>query len=64
MLKFRLPRNVDLENIEAKLENGVLKIAVPKLAEEEKKKAKVVSISEEVNGVAGGEDVKATKAVM
>ncbi|KAH0783200.1 hypothetical protein KY290_002798 [Solanum tuberosum] len=57
--QFKLPRNVDLENIKANLENGVLKITVPKLAEEEKKQSKVISIYEEVNG-AGGEDIKAT----
>ncbi|KAK6805230.1 hypothetical protein RDI58_003015 [Solanum bulbocastanum] len=57
--QFKLPRNVDLEHIKANLENGVLKITLPKLAEEEKKQSKVISISEEVNG-AGGEDIKAT----
>ncbi|KAG5625776.1 hypothetical protein H5410_010994 [Solanum commersonii] len=57
--QFKLPRNVDLEHIKANLENGVLKITVPKLAEEEKKQSKVISIYEEVNG-AGGEDIKAT----
>ncbi|XP_060169218.1 22.0 kDa class IV heat shock protein-like [Lycium barbarum] len=60
--QFRLPRNVDLEHIKANLENGVLKITVPKLAEE-KKQNKVISISEEEN-VVGGEDIKATKAAM
>ncbi|MCD7458195.1 hypothetical protein HAX54_037514 [Datura stramonium] len=62
--QFRLPRNVDLEHIKAKLENGVLKITVPKFAEEEKKQPKVISISEEGNAAAGGEDIKATKAAM
>lgn len=56
--QFRLPRNVDLEHIKANLENGVLKIIVPKLAEEEKKQPKVISISEE-RDVAGGKDIKA-----
>lgn len=54
--QFKLPRNVDLEHIKANLDNGVLKITVPKLAEEEKKQSKVISISEQVNGG----DIKAT----
>nr|AHI18142.1 22.7 kDa class IV small heat shock protein [Solanum tuberosum] len=58
--QFKLPRNVDMEHIKANLENGVLKITVPKLAEEEKKQSRVISISEQVNG-AGGEDIKAAR---
>ncbi|XP_060189051.1 22.0 kDa class IV heat shock protein-like [Lycium barbarum] len=61
--QFRLPGNADLEHIKAHLENGVLKITVPKLAEEKKKQTKVISIAEESNS-AGGEDIKATKAKM
>lgn len=62
--QFRLPKNADLEQIKAHLENGVLNITVPKLAEEEKKQPKVISISEQRNAAAGGEDIKATKAAM
>lgn len=61
--QFRLPGNADLEHIKAHLENGVLKITVPKLAEETKKQTKVINIAEEGNS-AGGEDIKATKAEM
>ncbi|CAK9177688.1 unnamed protein product [Ilex paraguariensis] len=57
--QFRLPRNADLENMKAHFENGVLRITVPKLAEEKKKTTKVISIADEGNG---GEDIKATKA--
>lgn len=32
---FTLPDNVDVENIEAKSENGVLEVVIPKLAEKE-----------------------------
>lgn len=34
-----LPDNVDKEKIDAKVENGVLSIDIPKLSEEEVKKA-------------------------
>ncbi|XP_015069201.1 22.0 kDa class IV heat shock protein-like [Solanum pennellii] len=61
--QFRLPGNADLEHIKANLENGVLKITVPKLAEEKKKQSKVISIAEERKAV-GGEDIKANKAEM
>ncbi|KAK4735379.1 hypothetical protein R3W88_009640 [Solanum pinnatisectum] len=61
--QFRLPGNADLEHIKANLENGVLKITVPKLAEEKKKQSKVISIAEE-RKAAGGEDIKANKAEM
>ncbi|KAL3342977.1 hypothetical protein AABB24_026834 [Solanum stoloniferum] len=61
--QFRLPGNADLEHIKANLENGVLKITVPKLAEEKKKQRKVISIAEERKAV-GGEDIKANKAEM
>ncbi|KAM3380972.1 22.0 kDa class IV heat shock protein [Capsicum galapagoense] len=61
--QFRLPGNADLENIKAHLENGVLKITVPKLAEEKKKQNKVISIAEESKS-AGGENIKTTKDEM
>lgn len=56
---FRLPGNADLEKIKANLENGVLRITVPKLAEEKKREAKVISIDGEGNS---GEDIKPKKA--
>ncbi|KAJ9687751.1 hypothetical protein PVL29_016284 [Vitis rotundifolia] len=59
--QFRLPANADLDRIKAHLENGVLRITIPKLAEERKKPAKVVNIAEETNN---GEDVMATKSEM
>lgn len=34
-----LPDNVNIENIDAKMENGVLTIAIPKKTEEEKRKS-------------------------
>ena len=59
--QFRLPANADLDKIQARLENGVLRITVPKLAEDRKKQAKVVNIAEETNN---GEDLRATKSEM
>ncbi|VFQ97823.1 unnamed protein product [Cuscuta campestris] len=58
--QFRLPGNADLEQIEARLEDGVLKITVPKVAEEKKKQAKVIDIAGD--SAASGGDIKATKA--
>ncbi|KAM7474491.1 hypothetical protein LguiB_021734 [Lonicera macranthoides] len=57
--QFRLPGNADLENIKAHLENGVLRISVPKLGEEKKKQTRVISIGGEGQG---GQDIKASKA--
>jgi len=37
--------SADLEHVKALLENGVLRITVPKLAEEKKSRPKVISIS-------------------
>ncbi|KAA0031333.1 22.0 kDa heat shock protein-like [Cucumis melo var. makuwa] len=60
--QFRMPGNADMEGIRAHLENGVLKVIVPKLPQEKKKEAKVVKIEE--GAKSGGEDLKATKAEM
>ncbi|KAA8536633.1 hypothetical protein F0562_029111 [Nyssa sinensis] len=38
--QFRLPGDADLDKIKARLENGVLRITVPKLAEKKKSQAK------------------------
>nr|ABP35941.1 small heat shock protein [Cyclamen persicum] len=56
--QFRMPGNADLERVKAHMENGVLVVTVPKLAEEKKTGPKVIGIEE------GGavEDVKATKS--
>lgn len=57
--QFRLPGNANMEGIKAHLENGVLKVTVPKLPEE-KKEAKVVKIEE--GSMSGGEDLKPSRA--
>ncbi|XAR69886.1 hypothetical protein NMG60_11001640 [Bertholletia excelsa] len=59
--QFRLPANADLDAVKAHLEDGVLKISVPKLAEDKKRQPKVISIAEDAGA---GEDIKATKAEM
>ncbi|RAL37899.1 hypothetical protein DM860_000593 [Cuscuta australis] len=58
--QFRLPGNADLDRIKARLEDGVLKIKVPKVAEEKKKQAKVIDIAGD--SAASGGYIKATKA--
>ncbi|KAK7316423.1 hypothetical protein VNO77_35446 [Canavalia gladiata] len=59
--QFRLPSNADLDRVKARLEDGVLRIEVPKLAEDKKRQPKVIDIAQH-NSAA--EDVKATKAQM
>lgn len=57
--QFRLPADADLEGVKVRLENGVLRIVVPKVAEERRKgAAKVISIEEAGSG--GDGSVKAT----
>lgn len=56
--QFRLPEHADLERVKAHLENGVLRIEVPKVAAEEKKR-KVIDIAEQRRD--GGEDIKPMK---
>lgn len=57
--QFRLPGNADLDRVKAHLEDGVLRITVPKFAEEKKRQPKVINIAGEGSS---GEDIKATKA--
>ncbi|ERM99779.1 hypothetical protein AMTR_s00099p00148050 [Amborella trichopoda] len=49
--QFRLPLSVDMDSIKAHLANGVLRITVPKLAEEKKRQPKVINIVEESKGM-------------
>ncbi|KAK6263527.1 hypothetical protein SCA6_018961 [Theobroma cacao] len=58
--QFRLPGNADLDHIKAHLEDGVLRIVVPKFAEEIKRQPKVIDIVGEEGS--SGQDVEATKA--
>ncbi|KAE8702877.1 22.0 kDa class IV heat shock protein [Hibiscus syriacus] len=42
--QFRLPSNADLDHVKAHLEDGVLKITVPKFSDEAKRQSKVIDI--------------------
>ncbi|GMH23845.1 hypothetical protein Nepgr_025688 [Nepenthes gracilis] len=59
--QFRLPGNADSDHIKANLDNGVLRITVPKIAKERRRQAKVITIAEE-EASGGGEDIKAVRA--
>ncbi|KAK6945649.1 Alpha crystallin/Hsp20 domain [Dillenia turbinata] len=59
--QFRVPGNADLDGIKARLEDGVLTVTVPKLAEEKKRQPKVIDIVADANSSAG-QDIKASKA--
>ncbi|KDO39514.1 hypothetical protein CISIN_1g042495mg [Citrus sinensis] len=61
--QFRMPMSVDLEHVKAHMKNGILRVTVPKLAEEKKRQPKVINIDEE-SGNSSNEDIKATKAQM
>ncbi|KAF3782503.1 heat shock protein [Nymphaea thermarum] len=56
--QFRLPSNANLDAIKAHLENGVLKVTIPRLAEAKTKQPRVIDIVEDRS--AG--DIRATKA--
>ncbi|KDO37746.1 hypothetical protein CISIN_1g046909mg [Citrus sinensis] len=62
--QFKMPMSADLEHVKVHLENGVLRITVPKLTEEKRRQPKVISINDELAGNSFGEDIKATKAQM
>ncbi|XP_038905611.1 22.7 kDa class IV heat shock protein-like [Benincasa hispida] len=42
--QFRMPGNANLDGIKANLEDGVLKIRVPKLVEEKRRQPKIISV--------------------
>uniref|UniRef100_A0A6I9QM89 22.7 kDa class IV heat shock protein-like n=1 Tax=Elaeis guineensis var. tenera TaxID=51953 RepID=A0A6I9QM89_ELAGV len=56
--QFRLPTSADMDSIKAHLEDGVLRVTVPKLAEEKKRQPRVANIVDESNK---GEDIKTSK---
>ncbi|KAM1023839.1 hypothetical protein ACFX2A_045662 [Malus domestica] len=62
--QFRLPGNADLDQIKAHLEDGVLRIMVPKFAAEKKRQPKLISIASSSSTSADhGVDVNPTKGV-
>ncbi|KAH7520999.1 hypothetical protein FEM48_Zijuj08G0205000 [Ziziphus jujuba var. spinosa] len=60
--QFRMPTNADVNGIRARLEDGVLRITVPKFAEMQKRQPKVISIAHKDEDFA--QDIKPTKADM
>ncbi|KAK9668867.1 hypothetical protein RND81_13G092600 [Saponaria officinalis] len=42
--QFRMPMNADLESVKAELNDGVLRISVPKIGEDKRKKNRVIDI--------------------
>ncbi|CAN6482939.1 unnamed protein product [Victoria cruziana] len=56
--QFRLPFNANLDAIKAHLENGVLEVTIPKLAEGKERKPRVIDIAEDRSAV----DISASKA--
>ncbi|XP_061369726.1 22.7 kDa class IV heat shock protein-like [Gastrolobium bilobum] len=59
--QFRMPGNADLDHIKAHLEDGVLRIMMPKIAEDKKRQPKVINIAQQESNA---EDIKATKAAV
>ena len=55
--------STDLDHIKAHTENGILRVTVPKLAEEKKRQPEVINIDEESCN-SSNEDIKATKSQM
>lgn len=55
--QFRFPANVDMDRVKAHMEDGVLRISVPKVLDHHKKETKVIDI---VHSGGIGEDIKAT----
>nr|CAG4709672.1 unnamed protein product [Naegleria fowleri] len=41
---FRLPQNVDLDNIKANMDNGVLKINIPKMEQQQQKQTRSIGV--------------------
>ncbi|XP_065871732.1 18.1 kDa class I heat shock protein-like [Euphorbia lathyris] len=60
--QFRLPNNADLDHVNAHLQDGVLKITVPKFSEEQRIQPKVINIVDHASS--SGQDIKPTKANM
>uniref|UniRef100_A0ACD6A2A1 Uncharacterized protein n=1 Tax=Avena sativa TaxID=4498 RepID=A0ACD6A2A1_AVESA len=66
--RFRMPAGADVDRVTARLEDGVLTVTVPKVAEHRRREPRVISIAgEEANSGGKGADaaeVRASKAEM
>lgn len=67
--RFRMPAGADVDRVTARLEDGVLTVTVPKVAEHRRREPRVISIAGDEGVGAGGKggaeaEVKATKAEM
>ncbi|KAL6658599.1 hypothetical protein ACP70R_004185 [Stipagrostis hirtigluma subsp. patula] len=62
--RFRMPAGADVDRVSARLENGVLTVTVPKVAEHRRREPRVISIAGADKGGAEAAEVKASKAEM
>ncbi|KAL6660529.1 hypothetical protein ACP70R_001564 [Stipagrostis hirtigluma subsp. patula] len=62
--RFRMPAGADVDRVSARLENGVLTVTVPKVAEHRRREPRVISIAGADEGGAEAAEVKASKAEM
>lgn len=61
--QFRMPANADMEGIKARLEDGVLRITVPKFADHLRiRQPKLINIDHQAP--ASGQQIKPTKAAL
>jgi HSP20 family protein len=63
--RFRMPAGADVDRVTARLEDGVLTVTVPKVAEHRRQEPRVISIAgEDANSGGKGAEVRTSKAEM
>jgi HSP20 family protein len=64
--RFRMPAGADVDRVTARLEDGVLTVTVPKVAEHRRQEPRVISIAGEDGANSGGKgaEVRTSKAEM
>ncbi|XP_047087829.1 21.9 kDa heat shock protein-like [Lolium rigidum] len=61
--RFRMPAGADVDRVAARLEDGVLTVTVPKVAEHPRREPRVISIAgEDANSGGKGAEVRTSKA--